>query len=70
MTEAAQWIREVAGSQRPILVAFPLSFDWSWLYWYFVRFADGGSPFGHSGAFDIKTAYAVKARIPVAKAGL
>ena len=48
----------------------PLSFDWSWLYWYFVRFAEGGSPFGHSGAFDIKTAYAVKARIPVAKAGL
>jgi hypothetical protein len=69
MTEAAQWVRKIAGPHRPVLVAYPLSFDWTWLYWYFIRFSSEGSPFNHSGCFDIKTAYAVKARIPVAAAG-
>jgi hypothetical protein len=69
MSEASQWVREVAGIGRPVLVAYPLSFDWSWLYWYFVRFSRDGSPFSHSSCFDIKTAYAVKARLPIAQAG-
>lgn len=69
MTTAAQWVREIAGSGRPILVAYPLSFDWSWLYWYFTRFAEGGSPFNHSGCFDLKTAFAVKARLPISSSG-
>jgi hypothetical protein len=69
MTEAAQWVRALAGDARPILVAYPLSFDWTWLYWYFVRFSAAGSPFSHSGCFDMKTAFAVKARLPVAAAG-
>jgi hypothetical protein len=69
MTEAAHWVRELAGAGRPILVAYPLSFDWSFLYWYFTRFSSVGSPFNHSQCFDIKTAFAVKAHIPVASAG-
>jgi len=69
MADAARWVREVAGDGEPVLVAYPLSFDWSWLYWYFVRFVPEGSPFNHSRAFDIKTAFAVKAGIPVAEAG-
>ena len=69
MAEAAQWIREIAGEGEPVLVAYPLSFDWSWIYWYFVRFLPEGSPFNHSRAFDIKTAFAVKAGIPIVDAG-
>jgi hypothetical protein len=69
MNEAASWVRSIAGSDRPVLVAYPLSFDWSWLYWYFVRFGAEGSPFSYSRCFDIKTAFAVKARLPVAQAG-
>jgi len=69
MNEAASWIREIAGNAQPVLVAYPLSFDWSWLYWYFMRFCAQGSPFNHSQCFDIKTAFAVKANIPVAEAG-
>ncbi len=69
MTEAAQWIKGVVGQDKPILVAFPLSFDWSWLYWYFIRFARDGSPFNHSLCFDVKTAYAVKAGVPISEAG-
>lgn len=69
MTDASRWVRQIAGPGRPVLVAFPLSFDWTWLYWYFVRFSSDGSPFNHSGCFDLKTAYAVKARVPIAEAG-
>jgi hypothetical protein len=69
MAEAAKWVSAVAGAGRPILVAYPLSFDWSFLYWYFIRFSKDGSPFNHSQCFDIKTAFAVKAHIPIASAG-
>ncbi len=69
MTEACLWVREIAKADRPVLVAYPLSFDWSWLYWYFISFSAHGSPFGYSRCFDIKTAVAVKERIPIAEAG-
>lgn len=69
MTDAAHWIRDIAGNGKPILVAYPLSFDWSWLYWYFTNFAMGGSPFNHSLCYDVKTAFAVKAGVPISEAG-
>jgi len=69
MHEAAEWIKEIAGKGRPVLVAYPLCFDWTWLYWYFIRFCRDGSPFGHSRCFDIKTAISVKARIPTSESG-
>lgn len=68
MTAASRWVDEVAQGASPVLVAYPLAFDWSWLYWYFVRFAADGSPFSYSHCFDIKTAYAVKAGLPVSLA--
>jgi hypothetical protein len=69
MSEAFKWIRDIAGAGQPVLVAYPLSFDWTWLYWYFVRFSKYGSPFGYSRCFDIKTAVAVKQRLPISEAG-
>jgi hypothetical protein len=69
MSDASHWVKKIAGANTPVLVAYPLSFDWTWLYWYFVKFSDEGSPFRFSNCFDIKTAYSVKARIPVAAAG-
>ncbi len=69
MTQAAQWVRARAGNGTPVLVAYPLSFDWTWLYWYFVRFSRSGSPFRHSRCFDIKTAFAVKSGRPVSASG-
>jgi hypothetical protein len=69
MSDASQWVRNIAGSNKPVLVAYPLSFDWSWLHWYFVQFSDSGSPFGYSRCFDIKTAVAVKTHLPIAGAG-
>jgi hypothetical protein len=61
MSRAASWIKVTAGECRPVLVAYPLSFDWSWLYWYFTMFSNDGSPFSYSQCFDLKTAYAIKA---------
>lgn len=69
MTEAAAWVRGLAAGRRPILVAYPLSFDWTFIYWYFVSFSTAGSPFNHSGCYDVKTAFAVKAGVPIARAG-
>jgi hypothetical protein len=69
MTDAASWISHIAGDCRPVLVAYPLSFDWTWLYWYFVSFSKLGSPFSHSQCFDLKTAFATKANIPISEAG-
>lgn len=69
MTDAARWVRQIAAGAQPVLVAYPLSFDWSWLYWYFIRFSAEGSPFDHSKCFDVKTALAVKAGLPISLSG-
>ncbi len=68
MEEARTWVAGVAGAACPVLVAYPVSFDWTWLYWYFTRFTSGGSPFGFSSCYDIKTMIAVKRRSRLAKA--
>ncbi len=69
MTEACDWVNKFSGTAKPVLVAYPLSFDWTWLYWYFIRFSASGSPFEYSRCYDIKTALAVKAAIPISDAG-
>ena len=61
MEEAAQWVRLHAGDHKPVLVAYPVAFDWSFLYWYFERFAASGSPFGFSSCLDIRTLYQASA---------
>jgi hypothetical protein len=68
MTEASEWVRRNSAICNPVLVAYPLSFDWAWLYWYFIKFSAAGSPFGYSRCFDLKTALAVKSRLPITEA--
>jgi hypothetical protein len=69
MTAAAEWVRSAGEAEgaRPVFVAYPLGFDWMFMYWYFVRFAEQGSPFGHSRALDLKTLYAAKAGATVGR---
>lgn len=69
MKDAFQWVKTIAGGNSPVLVAYPLAFDWTWLYWYFVNFCEYGSPFGYSRCYDIKTAFAVKNKLPISEAG-
>ncbi|MGW3287181.1 3'-5' exonuclease [Streptomyces sp. NPDC001002] len=64
--EFTEWVREVgaeAGAQ-PVMCGYPASYDWTFLYWYLIRFT-GSSPFGHSGCLDMKTLYATKAGVPL-----
>jgi hypothetical protein len=67
MTELVEWMAGVCGDGRPVMVAYPASFDWMFLYWYLIRFT-GNSPFGHSGCLDMKTMYAVRAGVPLRQA--
>jgi hypothetical protein len=68
MREAADWVALEAGTSRPVLVGYPLVFDWMFLHWYFVHFL-GESPFGFSSALDMKSMYQSKARVVIGKAG-
>jgi hypothetical protein len=51
MREYVAWVAGLPG--RPVFVAYPAGFDFTFVYWYLVRFT-GGSPFSHS-ALDMKT---------------
>jgi hypothetical protein len=68
MTEAAAWVADQAGKSRPVLVGYPVVFDWMFIHWYFVRYC-GNSPFGFSGALDIKTMFQQKAGVTISDAG-
>lgn len=66
MAGFAAWVREAAreAGAQPVMCGYPASYDWTFLYWYLIRFT-GASPFGHSGCLDMKTLYATKARLPL-----
>jgi DNA polymerase III epsilon subunit-like protein len=64
MTDFKDWVYQVCAGNRPVLVAYPLSFDWMFLYWYLIKYT-GSSPFSHSSCLDVKTMYAVKAHSPL-----
>ena len=68
MRDAAEWVRTQAAGARPVMVGYPVVFDWMFMHWYFVRFV-AESPFGFSGALDLKTMYQQKARVTLDLAG-
>lgn len=45
------WLEALPG--RPVFVAYPAGFDFTFVYWYLIRFV-GRSPFSHS-ALDVKS---------------
>lgn len=51
MADFTAWLRTLPG--RPTFVAYPAGFDFTFVYWYLVRFT-GKSPFSHA-ALDMKT---------------
>ncbi|MDT0398684.1 MULTISPECIES: 3'-5' exoribonuclease domain-containing protein [Streptomyces] len=64
MREFTDWVREAGAGAQPVMCGYPASYDWTFLYWYLIRFT-GSSPFGHSGCLDMKTLYATKAGLPL-----
>lgn len=69
MNNAYAWIASHCDVKNAVLVAYPVSFDWSWLFWYFTQFSEKGSPFGYSRCFDIKTAIATHFKLPITQSG-
>jgi hypothetical protein len=51
MVEYVAWLEALPG--RPVFVGYPAAYDFTFVYWYLIRFA-GRSPFSFS-ALDIKT---------------
>jgi len=51
MPRYVEWLKALPG--RPVFAGYPAAFDFTFVYWYLIRFA-GESPFSHS-ALDIKT---------------
>lgn len=51
MPEYVKWLKGLPG--KPVFVGYPAAYDFLFVYWYLIRFADE-SPFSHS-ALDIKT---------------
>lgn len=61
MKNFAEWVNEKKSeyNARPIFMAYPASFDWMFVYWYF-RYCEVESPFGFSGVLDLKTLFSTK----------
>jgi hypothetical protein len=68
MLDAAEWVSSQAQDTQPVFVGYPVVFDWMFMHWYFMRFI-GESPFGFSGALDMKTMYQQKAGVSLDRAG-
>jgi hypothetical protein len=51
MPEYAAWVEALPG--KPVFVAYPAGFDFTFVYWYLVRFA-GRSPYSYA-ALDVKS---------------
>lgn len=51
MPEYVRWVKGLGG--KPVFVAYPAGFDFTFVYWYLMRFA-GDSPFSYS-ALDVKS---------------
>jgi len=57
MKDFQRWMRGLPG--KPVLVGYPITFDFSFVYWYYVRFVGFPAPFSFS-ALDLKTMAMVK----------
>jgi len=69
MEHFREWVLRVSGDARPVFVAYPLSYDWTFVHFYFEHFLGPKlDPFGFSSALDIKSMYAAKAGVPLSKA--
>lgn len=51
MHNFVRWVESLG--RRRVFVAYPASFDFTWVYWYCHRFT-GRSPFGFSSVLDMK----------------
>lgn len=68
MGQFTAWVAAAARGGRPVMVAYPASFDWPWVAAYLGRYTPGVAPFGFSSVLDMKTMYVTKAGVRIGKA--
>lgn len=72
MLEAVEFVnfraRSFGQNVRPIFAGYPLAYDWMFMYWYFLNFANI-SPFGHSGAIDMKSYFGAIDNVAIRRIG-
>lgn len=68
MTSFADWCKVISQKYNaPVtFIAYPASFDWTFVYWYFVH-TGVTSPFGFSRVLDLKSVFAAKTGKPITK---
>jgi hypothetical protein len=68
MADCAAWVKDLAGqyNAKPVFTAYPLSFDWGFMWWYFAAH-EVTNPFGFSSCIDMKSMYAAKAGTTVGR---
>jgi len=56
MEEFIQWVNDICrvDNARPVIVGYPVTYDFMFVYWYTVNFVGFPAPFGFQG-LDIKT---------------
>ena len=54
MKKFTDWIAKVSGTRKPVFVAYPVAFDWSFVNYYFHKFI-GWNPFGVKSVWVGKT---------------
>lgn len=57
MREFGDWVRAVGVGGKVVFVGFNAAFDWGFINWYFLRYADAPNPFGYA-PLDIKSYFA------------
>lgn len=70
MKSFGQWVHDVSENEEatPVFAAWPSSFDWLFVYWYFINFGIE-SPFGFSRVLDMKTAAATVLNLNISSTG-
>lgn len=70
MADLAAWVGATAEQLdgKPVFVAFPVGFDFGFIWWYLARFGID-NPFGHGNHIDLKTLYAAKSGAVIARCG-
>ena len=64
-----RWVAEssaLLGGGKPVFAAYPLPFDWMFIYYYLMAF-HGSSAFGFSSTLDMKTYAAASLDLPIKK---
>lgn len=63
MAQIRAWVVDVSRGRQPVLVAYPATFDWPFLSYYFGEFCDEGPPLSFTRVLDLRTMIVTKSGV-------